>query len=679
MRVIVDFTHRVQEIEHVEVPMPDGCRLAARIWMPEGAEEAPVPAVLEYIPYRKNDMTAERDTSKHPYTAGHGYAVVRLDIRGAGDSDGVMEDEYTEQELRDGCDAIRWIAEQPWCDGNVGMVGISWGGFNGLQVAALQPPALKAIITVCSTDDRYADDIHYMGGCVLGDQLSWASIMFGRNSLPPDPRHRPDRWREDWSERLKRSGLWLKNWLEHQTRDEFWKHGSICEDYSQVKIPVFAVSGWADGYCRSVFRLMQNLGGPRLALVGPWAHQYPHMGVPGPAIGFLQESVRWWDHWLKGRDTGIMEEPMLRLYMQDPAPPTGWYAERSGRWVAEPSWPSPNVVRTGFQPASDGRLTRLPDTGLPRDLPDAPLTFRSPTDVGMWAGKWCSYAQPGDQPADQRFEDSGSLVFDTDPLEEPLEIAGDVNLDLTFEVDRPVAQVAARLEDVAPDGAATRVCYGVMNLTHRNGHEHPEPLEPGARYTVRVPFKPVAQHFAAGHRIRLALSTSYFPLIWPAPEPVTMTVHPGETRLELPLRTHSPEDDKLQPFSAPEAAQGLELEQIEPARRHWRVVDDISQAKITLDVEDGNGTFRFPEIDLTMRKQGEERYSVAHDDITTATGEARWHWAMSRGDWSVDTVTETTLTSDVESFHIKARLRAWEGDRLIHEEEWNEAIPRQLV
>ncbi|WP_397544107.1 CocE/NonD family hydrolase [Roseovarius salis] len=230
--------HYPQETEclsHVEVPMPDGCRLAARIWRPVTAADQPVPAILEYLPYRKNDMTVERDASMQPYLAARGYAVVRLDLRGAGDSEGLMVDEYTEQELQDGYDAIAWIAAQDWCDGNVGMIGISWGGFNGLQVAAKRPPALKAIVTLCSTDDRYADDIHYMGGCMLGEQLGWASIMFGRNSLPPDPVNVGDAWREMWRERLRGSGLWLKNWLEHQRRDAFWKHGSICEDWSACK------------------------------------------------------------------------------------------------------------------------------------------------------------------------------------------------------------------------------------------------------------------------------------------------------------------------------------------------------------------------------------------------------------------------------------------------------------
>jgi hypothetical protein len=281
MHTVRDFPHAVEEHENVWIEMADGARLAARIWLPEGAESAPVPAILEYIPYRKRDMTAVRDSLMHPYIAGHGYACVRVDLRGSGESDGVLTDEYLPQELDDGVAVIDWLARQPWCDGKVGMIGISWGGFNGLQIAALRPPALQAVISACSTDDRYADDIHHMGGCLLGDNLSWASVMFAYNSLPPDPALVGERWHAMWLERLRGSGLWLDTWLGHQRRDGYWRHGSICEDFGAVQCPVYAVSGWADGYSNAVFRLLAGLDVPRKGLIGPWAHRYPHIGEPG--------------------------------------------------------------------------------------------------------------------------------------------------------------------------------------------------------------------------------------------------------------------------------------------------------------------------------------------------------------------------------------------------------------
>jgi putative CocE/NonD family hydrolase len=671
MKIVDSFPVAVRQLPHVEVPMPDGCRLAARIWMPEDAEAAPVPAILEYLPYRKNDFTAERDATMQPYLAGHGYAVVRLDLRGAGDSEGVMPDEYLPQELQDGVDAIAWIAEQPWCDGNVGMIGISWGGFNGLQVAALQPPALKAVVTLCSTDDRYADDVHYMGGCLLGEQLSWASIMFGRNTLPPDPANVGDRWRDMWLGRLKGSGLWLKKWLQHQTRDAFWKHGSVCEDWSAIRVPVYAVSGWPDGYCRAVFRLMENLRGPRKGLVGPWAHRYPHIGAPGPAIGFLQEELRWWDHWLKGRDTGIMDEPMLRLYRMNSAEPAGHYEYRAGEWIAEPSWPSPNVAPTEFHLSAAGGLSR--HGGGPQGV----LDHSTPLDVGMASGKWCGYSRPGDAPLDKRRDDAGSLTFETERLAEPLDIAGDARVVLDLEVDRPVAQLAVRI--VHPDGRSTRVTFGVLNLTHRDSHERPEPLVPGRRYTITVPMKHVAQRFRAGHRLRLAISTNYFPMIWPAPEKATIRVHTEASRLILPIRPPVPEDAALRPFEEPEGAPPLGKEILEEPDERWEIVEDARTGRMEMRLAEGGGRVRLAANGLETFSQGHESYRIMPDDIGSAIGETSWRYEMARDDWSVRSETETTLTADATDFIVKARMRAWEGDDLVHEEAWDERIPRTLV
>lgn len=673
MQNVADFPLPIQQVRHFEIPMSDGCHLAARMWLPVDAEENPVPAILEYIPYRKNDMTAARDAVMHPYVAGQGYASVRVDLRGTGDSEGFMRDEYLQRELDDGYQVIEWLALQPWCNGNVGMIGISWGGFNGLQIAAMEPPSLKAVITCSSTDDRYADDVHYMGGTLLIDNFSWASIMFGRNTLPPDPQNKPDNWRELWMLRLKESGLWLKSWLQHQHRDDFWKHGSICEDYDAIRCPVFAVSGWADGYCRTVFRLMENLDVSRKGLVGPWAHTYPHIGQPEPAIGFLQECVRWWDQWLKGRKTGVMNEPMMRLFMQDSAAPQSSYEHRAGRWVSEPSWPSPNVETQSLYPGTCGQLDGSPKPDL------EPRQISSPLSVGLRAGKWCSYAVPGDQPVDQRGDDAGSLVYETARLETDIEIAGDPGFDLEFESDQPVAMVAVRLSDVAPDGAATRVSYGLLNLTHRDSHERPEPIQTGRRYHAFVPLKHVAQRFAAGHRLRLAISTSYFPLAWPAPEPVTLTVHPAGCRFDLPVRRHGSHGVAPADFLPVEGAPSLDVESIEPAPRGWTVKEDLADGSVCVEIGDGNGTFRIVENDLTIKANGTEQYSYQGNDYATVVGEANWALGMSRGDWSVRSVTRTVQTSTPTHFHIEADLSAWEGETLVYKERWVEDIPRQLI
>lgn len=672
MDQVVTTPREVLEERHVEIELSDGCRLAARIWRPADGEA--VPAVFEYLPYRKGDFTLYRDAVRAPYIAGHGYAYVRVDLRGCGESEGVMTDEYTAQELRDGVEVVAWIAQQDWCDGSVGMVGISWGGFNGLQVAALQPPELKAVVSLCSTDDRYADDVHYMGGAMVIDQISWAAHMFAINTLAPDPDLVGDRWRNMWMDRLKGSGLWLKNWLEHQRRDEFWKHGSVCEDISKVQVPVYAVSGWADGYCRTVFRLMESLPGPKKGLVGPWGHKYPHIGKPGPAIDWLGEELRWWDHWLKGLDTGIMAEPQLRLYMQDHAEPASYYAHRDGRWVAEPSWPSPNVERRPYVLRSDGSLLAEGEATPER----VSLPIRSPLTVGLAGGKWCSYARPGDQPVDQRRDDAGSLVFETAPLGEALEIAGDASLELSFSADKPVAQVAVRLVDVAPDGAATRVSYGLLNLTHRESHEHPEDLVPGETCAARVQLKHVAQTFRAGHRLRLSISTTYFPVAWPAPEEATVSVDIESTRFVLPLRA-AREEPELRDLGTPRGAPDMRAETLEPGNADWEVRENLATGEVRVGITVGPGRFRIEDSGLSVAGHTVETYGFTGDDWSTLHSEIVSDYALERGDWAISSRTETEFRATSSDFVIRATLRAWEGETLAHEESWDCRIPRDKI
>jgi putative CocE/NonD family hydrolase len=653
--------------------MSDGTRLAARIWLPEDAQSDPVPGVLEYIPYRKNDLTSIRDVPHYRYIAGHGYACVRVDVRGSGESEGVLRDEYLQQELDDGVEVIRWIASQAWCSGEVGMIGISWGGFNGLQIAALRPPQLGAVITLCSTDDRYSDDIHHMGGCLLGDNLSWASTMLSHNSCPPDPDIVGEDWRKMWSQRLEGSGLWLAEWLRHQRRDEYWRHGSVCEDYDAIEVPVMAVSGWADGYSNAVFRLMKNLSVPRRGLVGPWRHLYPHVGKPGPAIGFLQEELRWWDRWLKGIDTGVDSDPLLTVWMQDSVPPTTDYEIRPGRWVYEDAWPSQGVSARRFELAR-GRLVDAPDTEM-----SEPLTIQSPLSCGLFAGKWCSYGAPPDLPHDQREDDGGALVFETDPLTEELEILGSPAVELQFSVDRPQAMIAVRLSDVLPDGKATRVTYGLLNLTHRNSASDPEPLEPGQTYTVTVGMNDVAQSFPAGHRLRLSLSTVYWPLSWPSPEPVALTLDPGGSSLAVPVREREASDPEESPFEPPEAGPPLERTILRMPEQSWNVVRDLVRDESRLEVLNDVGVYRIDPIDLEIETRAEETYSSRADDYESLRGETRWMRRFKRGDWEVRTVAHTVLTSDRHSFRIQAQLDAYEGDTRVHSQSWDERIARDHI
>ena len=643
--------------------------------MPERAgPDFRVPALLEYLPYRKRDMTRAGDETRHAWFAGHGYASARVDLAGSGDSFGVQGDEYSALELADGEEVVAWLARQPWCAGEVGMFGISWGGFNSLQIAARRPPALKAIVTSCSTDDRYANDMHYSGGCLLNDNLDWGTTFMAIRALPGDPEIMGPEWRANWMERLDAAFCPPEEWMRHQTRDDFWRHGSVREDYSAISCAVFAVGGWLDGYSDAIPRLLANLEAPRLGLIGPHAHQWGQADrAPGPAIGFLQEMLRFWDHWLKGEDTGIMREPMLRVWMQEDVPARPWYAVCPGRWVGEERWPSPRIATRTLHLNPEG-LGRKPGRDVPR-------VAASPQTLGLSGGEWCPYGTGGEGPefpGDQRFDDGASLCFDGAPLARPLEILGAPVAILDLRVDKPVAFVCVRLNDVKPDGSASRAAYAVFNLTHREGHDAVAPLEPGRRYRVRAPLSDTAYRFRAGHRLRVAVSTSYWPMVWPSPEPVELTLHTGTSAIELPVRP-ARGGPRVAPFAEPEEAPATPATRIEAAPSSNVVARDVAAGRVEVAAERGSGLHRIEEHGLEFRRDTTERAAIVEDDPLSAETETVVTARMRRGSFEIDVRARTRLRATRDDFLFEADLDVWEGRSRVLARTWSTPIARHGI
>ena len=668
-----DFSYQVKKLENTWIEMSDGIRLAATVWLPENADQKPVPAILEYLPYRKDDSRAVRDSSYLPYFAGHGYACIRVDIRGTGASDGILYDEYLPQEQDDALEIIDWIAEQTWCSGKVGIIGISWGGFNGLQIAARRPPQLKAIISVASTDDRYADDVHYMGGCVLGsDMLSWASRMFQLNALPPDPELVGSRWREMWFDRLENTPPYVHTWLRHQTRDDFWKHGSVCEDYSSIEAAVYAIGGWADAYTNAIPRLLEGLPGPKKGLIGPWSHEYPYAGVPGPQIGFLQECLRWWDFWLKGEQTGIMDEPIFRFWIQDSISPAPMYQEWPGYWGAENSWPSPRIVENSYY---------LLENGLAIETrPNKRLSSQGTLFHRAQSGAWCPYGDPVDLPPDQGREDGLCLIFDSPPVEEPVEILGNPLLELFVSSDQPLALAAVRLCDLSPTGESLQVSKGLLNLTHRHSHENPEPLQPGKFYQVRINLDAAGHRLAAGHRWRLAVSSAYWPMAWPSPRTALLKIRVGDaSRLILPVRPPRSEDRDLPRFSEPEINQPRPHQIIRSSSRSRKIQEDI--ANRTLEIRDHNdhGHTKLLDTGLEVYSENEDRYRIQEDQPLSAEAVSTGTMGLKREDWDIRVETTSRMTSDSDQFLITNILDAYEGEVRVFSKTWHLPIDRHLV
>ena len=653
----------IDVIEDMGIHMPDGCRLSARVWRPTDANETPVPVILEYLPYRKRDGTIARDSLTHPYFAQRGYACVRVDMRGNGDSQGIMEDEYTEQELSDGEAVIAWLAAQPWCNGSVGMMGISWGGFNGLQLAERAPDALKAVITLCSTVDRYADDIHYKGGCLLNENMGWGSTMWAYSSRPPDPMLVGDDWRDMWLQRLQAEPYLPITWLNHQTRDAYWRHGSVCENYGGIRAAVLAVGGWGDAYKNAVPQLVEHLSAPVKGIVGPWVHKYPHFAAPEPRIGFLQEALRWWDRWLKGIDTGVENDPAYSVYLMDGVRPQTWYEHRPGRWVNEPDWPMSPMVQQ-FQFATNNQLA---DTATA--LADI---VASPQDCGMDGGEYCAIWLGPEQPGDQRADDAKSLCYTSGPMETDVDIIGAPTVTITFQSDQPQAQIAVRLNHIHADGAATRITYGVMNLTHLAGHDQVRELEPGKTYQVDVALDHIAYRLPQGDRLRVSVSTSYWPLLWPMPHAATLTVTQGT--LNLPISQHGENAERV--FPDPDATPAWQTQTLRPANNERRRETDLKTGITRLEIIDDFGCVLDADHGLIIEGVAREWWDIHPDDPLSARGKTHWTERRARGDWDTRTETYATMWADQTHFHISARLEAYENDRLIFEKDIADSVPR---
>lgn len=652
---------------HHWIPMPDGRRLAARLWMPEGT--GPFPAILEYLPYRKRDGTAARDETTHRVFAAESYACLRVDIAGTGDSDGAFDDEYSEQELRDGEAVLAWIAAQPWCTGRVGMIGISWGGFNGLQLAFRQPEALKAVVTVASAVDRYADDIHFMGGCLVGDNANWGAQMFAYLTRPADPELRPD-WRDDWISRMENVPFSAADWMRHPLRDGYWKHGSVCEDWSAIQAPVLAITGWADPYVNTPPALAANLSVPAKAMTGPWEHRYAHLSKLAPA-DFHSEVLGWFDRWLKQEENGAEDLPAYRAFMQEHFNPTASASPRKGRWVAEADWPSPNVSEAAWH---------LVPGGFAETAGQGVLAVRSPAHAGQAGGYFCPGMRIDNELAgDQSEDDALSVCFDSAALDAPLELLGRARLRLRFAADKPAAQITARLCDVSPEGVSQRITFRPLNLTHCTSHETPEPLVPGQVYEAEIALNECGHRLRAGHRLRLALSTSYWPMIWPAPEAAGVTLHLEGCALYLPVRAASAEIDPANPGPAQDYPVLRAAELRAPAARSERRV--LEDGTVLLETFDDFGETRDPYHGLATGSHVTMRYAIHPGDPASARFETQWRFTFERQGWQVAIDTENTMFCDGRNFYLTRKLRATEGadETEVLTKEWAETLPRGLL
>jgi predicted acyl esterase len=653
-------------IREASIPMPDGVMLSATLYLPPDADTAPVPAVLEYLPYRKDDSIG-RNLELNSYLTRRGYAGVRVDIRGTGASEGELpEGEYTGQEQRDAEAVIAWLAAQPWCTGSVGMWGISWGGFNSIQIAMRQPPpaALKAIVACEASDDMFHDDVHYIDGLLHLDEYS---VMIDQlNMLPPSPEYPID---EVVLARRFDADPWLMTWLGQQQDGPYWLRNSLRTDYSRLKVPAFLITGWWDGYRDSVFRMAEHCSVPVRALIGPWNHTWPHHAIPGPAVEWRAHAVRWFDHWLKGIDTGMLAEPIADVYVQTWRAPDPDLTELPGYWRTETALP-PERTRQQVLYCGSGRTL----SGQPG--PDDSLRLRYMPSAGVEAGHWW-----GELTVDQRGADAYSLVFDSEPLADDLEILGFCQVEIHGGADASPLNWFARVNDVAPDGTTTLVAGGGRSdrPDQLRDAAAPVPGPDGAGAAAEPDWLPLQLHacswvFPRGHRIRLAISNAMWPMIWPTPHPAIATVRLGATgtRLALPVVPResrpAPHFGELEPGEQIDGVSGWG--DVLPVR--WTLVrDDKGTASIswrgTAGTEFGWG-----------RVVDEEylRYEV-HDDRpaeASARGEARTEVHLP--DRLLIFSSALDLDGDAESLRYRFRRELRRDGMLVRERSWERRYRR---
>jgi len=654
-----DLPHRIVEQENIWIPMSDGISLAARLWLPEDAQFRPVPAVLEYIPYRKRDMTAVRDGATHSYLAGHGYACIRLDVRGCGDSEGIYGDQFTSRYVDDGLEAIAWIARQPWCNGSVAAFGLSWGGAIALQIAARQPPALKTIVCAAGIDDRY--QLRYPGGCLATATLTSIVAQMSYATRPPDPAIVGPRWREMWLARLEAVSPMTEVWLGHPLRDAVWRAASIAEDYGRITCPAMLSAGWADpAFSDAMLRTLAGLDVPRRGIFGAWAHRYPHVGVPGPAIGYLQETLRWLDRWLKGVATNAPEAPQFVAWLPGgftvaPTPET-----RPGRWIAEASWPSATVVQTDWWLGRDG-LTRTPQA-------DHREEFRSSILVGRAAGEAMPIFTTGNNPelpGDQREDDGLSVVFDSPPLAAAIEILGSPVLSLRLD-GRMDGQIVVRLCEIAPDGRSRRVAWGARNLALSDDLSAPRRPATGAE-TVTVSLHAIADTLARGSRIRVALSRSYWPILWPSAGTGKVWLEAASSRLTLPVRPASQGD--CPPPPAPETVVSIVSQSLRAGRYRREEAIYPTTGELVISLTDDMGEVRLVGIDLAMSEVTARIFRIQPDG-TGAMVETETSCRFRRGDWSAETTVRGRVAAEGSSLTCDHAIDAREAGRVVFDRRW---------
>jgi putative CocE/NonD family hydrolase len=648
--------------------MRDGVRLSATIYFPVARRAGEkFAAVLEYLPYRKDEGPTHIPV--HTYFARHGYASARVDIRGTGRSEGHAPDrEYSQHEQADAEEVISWLAHQAWSNGSVGMFGISWGGFNSIQMAMRNPPGLKAIIAIDATERLFSEDVHFIDGMMHADEYELNVDLL--TAMSPSPAFPTDE--KTLTERFD-NRPWFLTYKEQPRDGAFWD--APVRPLASIHVPTFLIGGMLDGYRDSIPRMLEQITAPTRALLGPWNHSEPHEAVPGPAIEWRDRAVEWWDHWLKGRENGALRHPRLDVYVNHWYPPDVQLREIPGEWRAEDGWPPKDLRPATYFLGGDHSLARTPGVTARHQLGYRPAATQEGGGPDFW---W------GDLYGDQRSVDAYSLVYDSAPVVTPFTILGRPRACLEVTASAPAAQWFVRVSDVAPDGSATLVSGGGLAGAHRASMRVPEPLVPGHEYELCLDLHLNSWVFPAGHRIRVAVSNAMWPMIWPTPYPMQTSLRlggAGGSRIDLPVVPDRGPRSASQ-FAAPEAARAMAGESRATTEINassnvpalgWIVSRDPVHQQATVEWRGGS------EADFAFgRETTTELMQYKADDLHPEASSIHGEVEMTVNLPGRVLVWRGILDerSDAENFYVQYARELRENGALIRTRVWTSTVPR---
>jgi putative CocE/NonD family hydrolase len=496
---------------HVPVPMRDGVRLSANVFLP--SEYARVPTILVRTPYGKGPGL----TPNYQAFVDHGYAVMVEDVRGRYESEGSFQP--LQQEPADGDDTLNWIARQPWSDGKIGMIGGSYLGIVQWKAALLDNPHLKAIFPVVSGYDDYRDRFYSTGGAVkLGNRLEWMSENLKVPGYQPDfskfVLHLPIRT-ADVAATGRLSEMYQEA-MDHPAFDSFWRAISTKEQIQKVRIPVFSVGGWYDNYAQSdleAYAALHKTSGLNRILVGPWPHNmsYKFEGVdfgPQASVPMRSLQLEWFDQWLMGKDTPLVSKPPVEIFVMG-----------ANRWREAREWPPAQARERNLYLDGSGRANTLEGDGALSDRPARRASqdhyeFDPRDPAPTRGGAVCCNPRvfpwgPMDQRPVERRADV--LVYTSRPLKAGVEATGPVKVVLYVSTSAKDTDFTAKLVDVFPDGYARNLTDGILRLRYRNSLEKPVLAQAGEIYMVAVDAGVTSNVFLKGHRIRVEISSGNFP------------------------------------------------------------------------------------------------------------------------------------------------------------------------